>query len=208
MSFINDCSNQTLLKLQSYLTKRGIIIQDIEEYKGLYNKEFGDLKINGFTINDKPIQLNIDFKKQEKDRPFIPIELIYVKYNGSYDGWLWNANEDLIVYEFRDGSTFIFEHKDLIRLAKYFNTEEVWNTCFVYSKNPEEYKDERTFINSKLAEYDLSPLPLVGNISSSDIHINGAYNYTYNGKVHSGFCLNIPLEYARQFQIASRIIVN
>ena len=205
MSFITDCSNEALLNFQSYLIKKGIIIKSIEPFIGIDNKTYGDLKVDGFTADDNSIQLNIDFKRQEKDRPYIPIELIYVKADGTYDGWLYNNNEDYIVYEFKNGATYIFSHTDLIRLAKYYNRQDVWNTCLVYSRNPDKYLEERIWINDQLKMYDVEPFPLRGKISCEDIHINGAFNYTSYGKVHSGFCLNIPLRYANYFASNNQI---
>lgn len=204
MSFIQDCSNQTLLKLQSYLTKRGIIIQDIEEYKGLYNKEFGDLKITGFTLDDMLINLNIDFKKQTKDDAYIYIELLFINAAGEYGGWLWNPKETHIVYELKNGRTFIFTHEQLLQIAKNYNTDEMWNTSIIYSKNPIQYEKQRNWITQKLNECNAEPLYLPNiKISPSNSHIRACYNYAYNRKILSGFSIALEPDTVEQFEVLS-----
>ena len=182
----NDCSFQCLKAVQQFFTRKGFVITSLSEHLGKDNKTYGDAAYKLIDKDGNEKIVNIDFKRQMKDRDFIAIELIYVKMNGEYDGWLYNPNEHYIVYEFNNGDVFVFSHEELIGISKYFNREDVWQTCMVYTRNPNAYFNERLYISNKLNEYDdVSPICIEGNISSSDIHINGAFNYTNYGNRRS-----------------------
>lgn len=196
MDYINDCSDNTIIKTEKYFLDRGFIIKSISKIEGLRNKEFGDLKVELFKDGvDKTVY--IDYKKQTRDRDFIQIELVQVGVKGDYSSWLYNDNINYCIYEFKDGSVYLFEHSELIRIAKQNNTDDMWNTCIVYSKSPDRYSNERKYINDKLNNYRV----IKNNIIAAD-HINGCFNYKYDGsKVHSGFCLNLNLDIVKQYKI-------
>lgn len=196
-NFITDCSDKCIIKTQQYFLDKGFIIKSIEKLNGLDNKEFGDLKVELYKDGVYK-DVYVDYKKQTRDRDFIQIELIQVGARGDYSSWLYNNNINYCVYEFKDGRVFLFEHSDLIKIAKQNNTDDMWNTCIVYSKTPERYTAERNYINEKLNSYRI--IKDDNNIITAD-HINGAFNFRYDTKVHSGFCLNLSLDTVKNYKI-------
>lgn len=195
--FINDCSDNCIRKCQQYFLDKGFIIKSISKIKGLRNKEFGDLQID-LLKDDIEKTVYIDYKCQTRERWFIPIELVQINVKGEYSSWLYENNIDFIVYEFKDGRVFLFEHSDLIKIAKQNNTDDMWNTCIVYTKSPENYASERNYIDEKLNNYRI--IKDDNNIKAD--HVNGAFNYKYDGtKQHSGFCLNLSLDTVEQYKI-------
>ena len=189
MEYINDCSNNCIRKTQQYFLDKGFIIKSISKIEGLDNKVFGDLKVELFKDGiDKTVY--IDYKKQTRDRDFIQIELIQVGVKGDYSSWLYNDNINYCIYEFKDGSVYLFEHYELLRIAKQNNTDDMWKSCIVYNKTPDKYRDERNYIDNKLNSYRT----IKDDVIIAE-HINGCFNYRYDGtKTHSGFCVNISLE--------------
>lgn len=196
MEYINDCSNNCIRKTQQYFLDKGFIIKSISKIEGLDNKVFGDLKVELFRDGiDKTVY--IDYKKQTRDRNFIQIELIQVGVKGDYSSWLYNDNINYCIYEFKDGSVYLFEHYELIKIAKQNNTDDMWQSCIVYNKTPERYRDERNYIDNKLNSYRT----IKDDVTIAD-HINGCFNYRYDGtKTHSGFCINVSLEVVEKFKI-------
>lgn len=195
-NFINDCSDKCIIKTQQYFLNKGFVIKSIEKLNGLDNKEFGDLKVELFK-NGLYKTIYVDYKKQTRDRDFIQIELIQVGARGDYSSWLYNDNINYCIYEFKDGRVFLFEHSDLIKIAKQNNTDDMWNTCIVYTKSPENYASERNYIDEKLNNYRIIK---DDNRIKAD-HVNGAFNYKHNTKVHSGFCLNLSLDTVKNYKI-------
>ena len=196
-NFINDCSDNCIIKTQKYFLDKGFVIRSIEKLNGLDNKEFGDLKVELFK-DGLYKTVYVDYKKQTRDRDFIQIELIQVGVRGNYDSWLYNNNINYCVYEFKDGRVFLFEHYELIKIAKQNNNDNMWNTCIVYNKSPDEFTNERNYINEKLSKYRLvkdNSEPIKAE------HINGAFNYRYGTKIHSGFCLNLSLDTVKNYKI-------
>lgn len=197
--FITDCSDNCIIKTQKYFLDKGFIVKSIEKIEGIDNKYYGDLKVE-LVKGDKGKTVYIDYKKQVRDRNYIQIELIQVGVRGNYDSWLYNDNINYCIYEFKNGDVYLFEHSELIKLAKQNNTDEMWNTCIVYKKCPGNYANERNYINEKLSSYSS-----IGDGTYSTItadHINGCFNYRYDGsKVHSGFCLNLNLGSVEEYKI-------
>lgn len=198
-NFINDCSDICIIKTQKYFLDKGFIVKSIEKIEGIDNKYYGDLKVELFKDGiDKTVY--IDYKKQTRERDFIQIELIQVGVLGNYDSWLYNDNINYCIYEFKNGDVYLFEHSELIKLAKQNNTDDMWSTCIVYNRSPESFVNERNYINEKLNKYRIIRDGTYSTITAD--HINGAYNYKYDGsKVHSGFCLNISLDDAQNYLI-------
>ena len=193
--FIDDCSDNCIIKTQKYFLDKGFVIRSIEKLNGLDNKEFGDLKVELFK-DGLYKTVYIDYKKQTRDRDFIQIELIQVGARGNYDSWLYNNNINYCVYEFKNGDVYLFEHYELIKIAKQNNNDNMWNTCIVYNKSPDEFTNERNYINEKLSKYRL----VKDNSEPIKVeHIIGAFNYKYNTKVHSGFCLNLSLDTVKSY---------
>ena len=195
--FIDDCSDNCIIKTQKYFLDKGFVIMSIEKLYGLDNKEFGDLKVELFK-DGLYKTVYIDYKKQTRDRDFIQIELIQVGARGNYDSWLYNNNINYCVYEFKNGDVYLFEHYELIKIAKQNNNNNMWNTCIVYNKSPDEFTNERIYIDEKLSKYRLvkdNSEPIKAE------HINGAFNYRYNTKIHSGFCLNLSLDTVKNYKI-------
>lgn len=189
--FITDCSDNCIIKTQKYFLDKGFIVKSISAINGLDNKTYGDLKVELFKDGiDKTVY--IDYKKQTRDRDFIQIELIQVGVRSNYDSWLYNDNINYCIYEFKNGDVYLFEHSDLIKIAKQNNTDEMWSTCLVYNKSPESFVNERNYINEKLNKYRIIR---DGNYNTISVdHINGCFNYRTDGnKVHSGFCMNLDL---------------
>ena len=198
-NFINDCSDNCVIKTQKYFLDKGFIVKSIEKIEGIDNKYYGDLKVELFKDGEYKT-VYIDYKRQTRDRDFIQIELVQVGVRGNYDSWLYNDNINYCIYEFKNGDVYLFEHSDLIKVAKQNNTDAMWNTCIVYNKCPDEFINERNYINEKLNKYRII---IDGNYNTiTSDHINGAYNYKYDGsKVHSGFCLNISIDDAQNYLI-------
>ena len=198
-NFINDCSDNCIIKTEKYFLDKGFIVKSIEKIEGIDNKYYGDLKVELFKDGEYKT-VYIDYKRQTRDRDFIQIELVQVGVRGNYDSWLYNDNINYCIYEFKNGDVYLFEHSDLIKIAKQNNTDAMWNTCIVYNKCPDEFINERNYINEKLNKYRII---IDGNYNTiTSDHINGAYNYRYDGsKVHSGFCLNISLDAAQNYLI-------
>ena len=192
--FSKDCSDNCIRKTQKYFLDKGFIVKSISTISGFDNKTYGDLKVELFKDGAEKT-VYIDYKKQTRDRDFIQIELIQVGVRGNYDSWLYNDNINYCIYEFKNGDVYLFEHLELIKLAKQNNTDDMWNTCFVYKKRPESYANERNYINEKLNKYRII-IDGTYNAIKAD-HINGCFN----GKVHSGFCVNISLEAAKKYLI-------
>lgn len=198
-NFINDCTDSCIVKTEKYFLEKGFIISSMAEIEGLDNKTFGDLRL---TLYKDGVYKNvyIDYKKQVRDREYIPIELIQVGAQGKYDSWLYNPNIHYCIYEFKDGSTYLFEHSELIKIAKQNNNEDMWETCLVYSKSPSIYIDERKWIDGKLDSFKVRSIQ-GSSIVKAD-HINGAFNYKYDGtRVHSGFCLNLGLDQVERYKL-------
>lgn len=192
--FLTDCSDNCIIKTQKYFTDRGFIIKSISPISGLDNKTYGDLKVELFKDGiDKVVY--IDYKKQTRDRDFIQIELIQVGVRGNYDSWLYNDNINYCIYEFKNGDVYLFEHSELVKIAKQNNNDEMWNTCTVYKKCPESYANERNYINEKLNKCRIIIDENYNTITAD--HINGCFN-KYG---HSGFCVNISLEAAKKYLI-------
>lgn len=195
--FINDCSDNCIRKTEKYFLQKGYVIKSISEIKGINNKYYGDLKLSLYKDGIYK-DVYIDYKKQTRDRDFIQIELIQVGAQGNYDSWLYNDNINYCIYEFKDGRVYLFEHLDLIKIAKQNNNDDMWKTCIVYNKSPDIYAAERNYINEKLNGYRI--IKDDNSIIKVD-HINGAFNYKHDTKVHSGFCINISLEAAQKYKI-------
>ena len=195
--FLIDCSDSTIIKTQKYFIDRGFIIKSISAINGLDNKTYGDLKVELFKDGvEKTVY--IDYKKQMRDRDYIQIELIQVGASGNYDSWLYNDNINYCIYEFKNGDVYLFEHSELIKIAKQNNNDEMWHTCIIYNLSPNKFINERNYINEKLNGYRITEN---SNTIKVD-HINGCFNYRYDGtKVHSGFCLNISLCDAQNYLI-------
>ena len=195
--FLTDCSDSTITKTQKYFLDRGFIVKSISPISGLDNKTYGDLKVELFKDGvEKTVY--IDYKKQMRDRDYIQIELIQVGVRGNYDSWLYNDNINYCIYEFKNGDVYLFEHSELIKIAKQNNTDEMWHTCIIYNLSPNKFINERNYVNEKLNGYRI-----IGNFNAIKVdHINGCFNYRHDGsKVHSGFCLNISLLDAQKYLI-------
>ena len=195
--FLIDCSDSTIIKTQKYFLDRGFIIKSISAINGLDNKTYGDLKVELFKDGvEKTVY--IDYKKQVRDRDYIQIELVQVGASGNYDSWLYNDNINYCIYEFKNGYVYLFEHSELIKIAKQNNNDEMWHTCIVYNLSPNKFMNERNYINEKLNSYRIAE-----NFNTIKVdHINGCFNYRYDGtKAHSGFCLNISLCDAKNYLI-------
>ena len=189
--FITDCSDNCIIKTQKYFLDKGFIVKSISGINGLDNKTYGDLKLELFKDGvEKTVY--IDYKKQTRDRDFIQIELIQVGVRGNYDSWLYNDNINYCIYEFKNGDVYLFEHSDLIKIAKQNNIDAMWNTCIVYNKCPDEFINERNYINEKLNKYRIIR---DGNYNTIAVdHINGCFSFNkYGEKTHSGFCMNLDL---------------
>ena len=188
-NFINDCSDNCIIKTQKYFLDKGFIVKSIEKIEGIDNKYYGDLKVELFKDGIYKT-VYIDYKKQTRDRDFIQIELVQVGVKGDLSSWLYNNNINYCIYEFKDGSVYLFEHYELIKIAKQNNTDEVWSTCIVYNKNYERYIDERNYIDEKLNSYRT----IKDNSFIKADHINGCFSFNkYGEKTHSGFCMNLDL---------------
>lgn len=145
----------------------------------------------GFLINGKMI--NVDFKKDNRGRKYLPIELIQVGANNSYSSWLYRDDIDYVVYTNYDNKDFLFPKETLRSVAAYYlSQKDIWDTCIIYKKNPLIYNNEKTYIEVNLSKYQKCGIRKAV-VSEYDVHINGAFNYSYDGtKKHSGFCLNLP----------------
>lgn len=196
-NFTTDCSDNCIIKTEKHFLSKGYIVKSISRIEGIENKIYGDLKVELFK-NGISRTAFIDYKQQTRDRPYIPIELIQVGVYGNYDSWLYNNNITFCIYELKNEDVYFFKHSDLIKIAQANNTDAMWNTCIVYSRNPENYINERNFINEKLNSYNIAQ---DSNIVTAD-HINGAFNYSFDGKKrHSGFCLNLSLDTVEKCKI-------
>lgn len=196
-AILKETTLEAFYKVENYFENKGYDIVQVRPYIGLDNKSYGDflfvLKKDGTTYN-----INIDFKRQDRDRPYIPIELVQISKAYGMDSWLYNDNIHICVYSYKNGDVYLFKHPDLLSTAAYFNTDKMWNRCIVYNHNPEKYREEREWVNEQLKPFEKKQLI----IEDEKMHINGAFNYGYNGnKHHSGFCLNIPLESAESFKL-------
>lgn len=193
--YFNDCSDNCIIKTQKYFLEKGFIIKSISKIEGIDNKYYGDLKVELFKDGENKT-IYIDYKKQTRDRDFIQIELIQVGVKGDYSSWLYNDNIDYCIYEFKNGDVYLFSHSELIRISRQNNIEEMWQTCIVYNKNPDRYSEERKYIDEKLNKYRAIKTDIVAD------HINGCFTKNrYSEKVHSGFCLNLTLESAKDHKI-------
>lgn len=189
--FITDCSDNCIIKTQKYFLDKGFIVKSIEKIDGIDNKYYGDLKVELFKDGEYKT-VYIDYKKQTRDRDFIQIELIQVGVRGNYDSWLYNDNINYCIYEFKNGDVYLFEHSELIKLAKQNNTDAMWNTCIVYNRSPESFVNERNYINEKLNKYRIIRDGTYNTITAE--HINGCFSFNkYGEKTHSGFCINLDL---------------
>ena len=197
--FLTDCSDNCIIKTQKYFLDKGFIVKSIEKIEGIDNKYYGDLKVELFKDGvEKTVY--IDYKKQTRDRDFIQIELIQVGARDNYDSWLYNDNINYCIYEFKNGDVYLFEHSELVRIAKQNNNDEMWNTCTVYNKSPDIYTNERNYINEMLNKYRIIIDGTYNTITAD--HINGCFSFNkYGEKVHSGFCINISLEAAKKHLI-------
>ena len=189
--FITDCSDNCIIKTEKYFLDKGYIIKNISKIEGIDNKYYGDLKVELFKDGIDKI-VYIDYKKQTRDRDFIQIELIQVGACGNYDSWLYNDNINYCIYEFKNGDVYLFEHSELIKLAKQNNTDAMWSTCLVYNKSPDNFINERNYINEKLNKYRIIRDGNYNTITAD--HINGCFSFNkYGEKTHSGFCMNLDL---------------
>ena len=189
--FITDCSDNCIIKTEKYFLDKGYIIKNISKIEGIDNKYYGDLKVELFKDGIDKI-VYIDYKKQTRDRDFIQIELIQVGACGNYDSWLYNDNINYCIYEFKNGDVYLFEHSELIKLAKQNNTDAMWSTCLVYNKSPDSFINERNYINEKLNKYRIIRDGNYNTITAD--HINGCFSFNkYGEKTHSGFCMNLDL---------------
>ena len=197
--FLTDCSDNCIIKTEKYFLDKGFIVKSIEKIEGIDNKYYGDLKVELFKDGvEKTVY--IDYKKQTRDRDFIQIELIQVGVRGNYDSWLYNDNINYCIYEFKNGDVYLFEHSELVKIAKQNNNDEMWNTCTVYNRKPESFVNERNYINEKLNKYRIIRDGNYNTITAD--HINGCFSFNkYGEKVHSGFCINISLEAAKKYLI-------
>lgn len=197
--FLTDCSDNCIIKTEKYFLDKGFIVKSIEKIEGIDNKYYGDLKVELFKDGvEKTVY--IDYKKQTRDRDFIQIELIQVGVRGNYDSWLYNDNINYCIYEFKNGDVYLFEHSELVRIAKQNNNDEMWNTCTVYNRKPESFVNERNYINEKLNKYRIIRDGNYNTITAD--HINGCFSFNkYGEKVHSGFCINVSLEAAKKYLI-------
>ena len=197
--FIKDCTDNCIIKTEKYFLDKGYIIKNISKIEGIDNKYYGDLKVELFKDGSEKT-VYIDYKKQTRDRDFIQIELIQVSVRGNYDSWLYNDNINYCIYEFKNGDVYLFEHSDLIKIAKQNNTDDMWSTCLVYNRSPESFVNERNYINEKLNKYRIIRDGNYNTITAD--HINGCFSFNkYGEKVHSGFCINISLEAAKKHLI-------
>ena len=197
--FLTDCSDNCIIKTQKYFLDKGFIVKSIEKIEGIDNKYYGDLKVELFKDGSEKT-VYIDYKKQTRDRDFIQIELIQVGVQGNYDSWLYNDNINYCIYEFKNGDVYLFEHSELVIIAKQNNNDEMWNTCIIYSGRPYSYTNERNYINEKLNKYRIIRDGNYNTITAD--HINGCFSFNkYGEKVHSGFCINISLEAAKKYLI-------
>lgn len=197
MEYTIDCSDDCIIKTEKHFLDRGFIVTGISKITGLDNKTYGDLKI-GLYKNGIYRDAFIDYKRQMRDRNYIPIELIQVDVKGEYNSWLYNPNIDFCIYELKNGDVYFFKHSELLKIAQANNTDVMWNTCIVYNRNPERYLAERNYINEKLNSFAITR---DGSNIKAD-HINGAFNYRYDGsKHHSGFCLNLDLDSVAKYKI-------
>lgn len=194
---LKETTISAFYKVGNYFEGLGYEVINVEPYKGLDNKRYGDFC---FTLKKDNIitKVNIDFKRQERDRPFIPIELVQISKTYGIDSWLYNCDIHVCAYSFKNGDVYLFKHSDLLSAAAYYNTDEMWDRCIVYSRNPEKFKTEREWVNEQLKPFEKKQL-----INEDEkMHINGAFNYSYTGtKHHSGFCFNIPLQSAESFKL-------
>lgn len=201
--FIEDCSDNCILKTEKYFLSKGFVVKSIEKIEGIDNKTYGDLKIGLFKDGvEKTVY--IDYKKQTRDRDFVQIELIQVGARGNYDSWLYNNNINYCIYEFKNGDVYLFKHSELVKIAKQNNNDEMWSTCLVYNKNPDSFVNERNYINEKLNGYRIIRGIIRDGTYNTIVadHINGCFNYRYDGsKVHTGFCLNLNLETVETFKL-------
>lgn len=189
--FLTDCSDNCIIKTEKYFLDKGFIVKSIEKIDGIDNKYYGDLKVELFKDGAEKT-VYIDYKKQTRDRDFIQIELIQVGVRGNYDSWLYNDNINYCIYEFKNGDVYLFEHFELIKLAKQNNTDEMWSTCIVYNRSPESFVNERNYINEKLNKYRIIRDGNYNTITAD--HINGCFSFNkYGEKTHSGFCINLDL---------------
>ena len=191
MEYINDCSDTCIIKTEKYFLDKGFIVKSIEKIEGLDNKYYGDLKVELFKDGAEKT-VYIDYKKQTRDRDFIQIELIQAGVHGNYDSWLYNDNINYCIYEFKNGDVYLFEHSELVKIAKQNNTDEIWSTCIVYNRSPESFVNERNYINEKLNKYRIIRDGNYNTITAN--HINGCFSFNrYGEKTHSGFCINLDL---------------
>lgn len=197
--FITDCSDNCIIKTQKYFLDKGFIVKSISAINGIDNKTYGDLKVELFKDGiDKTVY--IDYKKQTRDRDFIQIELIQVGARGNYDSWLYNDNINYCIYEFKNGDVYLFEHSDLIKIAKQNNTDAMWNTCIVYNKCPDEFVNERNYVNTELNKHRIIRDGNYNTITAD--HINGCFSFNrYGEKTHSGFCMNLDLETVENYKL-------
>lgn len=196
-AILKETTIEAFYKVEAYFESQGYEVIYVKPYTGLDNKKYGDFC---FVLKrDETItEVNIDFKRQDRGRPYIPIELVQISRAYGMDSWLYNDSIDICVYSFKNGDVYLFKHQELLSIAAYYNTSTMWSRCIVYCNNPEKYKEEREWINEQLKMVEGKPLVPEDN----DCHINGAFNYGYNGvKHHSGFCFNITLKNAEKYKI-------
>lgn len=199
-----ECSSSTLVAVQKYFANKGMVITGLSEWTGQNNKLYGDAHYNCIRNDGKEFSLNIDFKKQTKDDCFIYIELLYIRADGTPDGWLWNQNIDMAIYELKDGRVFAITHQQLLQIARAYNTDAMWNSSVVYSKNPAQFEIERKWITQKLDEQNVFPIKLPDIVIGPDnSHIRACYNFnTYeNKRVLSGFSMALEPIVLEKFQI-------
>lgn len=210
---MNNLSNEISIKsqrlLHSFLTRYGMIYKR-EVHFDKSNYFLGDETItlikDNYSGDDSALRtINIDYKKDTRKRPYLPIELIQVSSSGKYDSWLYNNNINLVVYEY-SGNTYVFSHKELLAIAaNYYNNEDLWNTCVVYKRDKDAYIQERIWIEEKLKNNTNSKIDVGELPDENGFHINGCFN----GKKHSGFCINLPLtsEFVLKHQLIDRRII-
>lgn len=197
-AILKETTIRAFYKVENYFEKQGFEVVSVKSYTSLNNKKYGDFCFVLKNADNTITKVNVDFKRQDRDRPFIPIELVQISKTYGMDSWLYNSDIHVCAYSFKNGEVYLFQHSDLLSIAAYFNTETMWNRCIVYSREPEKYKEEREWVNEQLNKVEGKPLVP----EDADAHINGAFNYGWSGeKRHSGFCFNLTLESAKSFRI-------
>lgn len=177
------------------------------EYRGFDNYNYGDAYIIFSSDNRK---INIDYKTNVRGRKYIPIELIQISSTNTYNSWLYNNNIDYVAYEF-DNDIYLFEKDKLQKICKcYLNLPrgiDIYKTSTVLNSNyvidNYDIRPYKAFIEYNLRDIklDMNILNEFGNISTTDVHVNCAFNKINGKKKLSGLCLNLPLNRCGKYKI-------